>query len=215
MSTTQYDDAEVPLSAPLLKMAIKKNWVGKDSNITCPYLANSTDGISPFLVLDLTEYQVASINEDYEALNRASYFTLQDIKILKNIMTPEIPDTADGFMLILKRYANLNFALLSETRPLFRALVKVIDSIKAFSRVACDVINFNTKVSIIWIILLQIRKFSMGDTTILAEFSTMQTNLSSKKWIIIHVGVPIEILFTTQRKRTRYFDPVTDPIPKE
>ena len=51
MSTTQYDDAEVPLSAPLLKMAIKKNWVGKDSNITCPYLSNSTGEISSAIQL--------------------------------------------------------------------------------------------------------------------------------------------------------------------
>ena len=47
-------------------------------------------------------------------------------------MTPETPDTADGFMLLLKRYTNLNFALLSETRPLFWAIVKIIDPIKAF-----------------------------------------------------------------------------------
>ena len=46
--------------------------------------------------------------------------------------TPEIPDTAYGFMLLLKRYANLNVALLLETIPLFRDLVKVIDFIKDF-----------------------------------------------------------------------------------
>ena len=68
MSTTHYDDAEVPLSPPLLKMDMKQNWVVKDSNITIPLLVNSTNGISPFLILDLTEYQVASINEDNEAL---------------------------------------------------------------------------------------------------------------------------------------------------
>ena len=53
MSTTKYNDAEVPLLAPILKMAIKRNWVIKDSNITCPSVVNATDGISPFLVLDL------------------------------------------------------------------------------------------------------------------------------------------------------------------
>ena len=36
MNTTNYDDAEVPLSILQLNMAIKRNWVGKDNNITRP-----------------------------------------------------------------------------------------------------------------------------------------------------------------------------------
>ena len=63
MSTTHYDDPEVPLLSPLLKMTIKQNWVGKDRNTTRPLLVNSTNGLSPFLVLDLTEDQVTPINE--------------------------------------------------------------------------------------------------------------------------------------------------------
>ena len=54
MTITNYNDAEVPLSAPLLNMDIEQNWVGKYSNITHSLIANATDGISPFLVLDLT-----------------------------------------------------------------------------------------------------------------------------------------------------------------
>ena len=83
MSTTHYDDIWVPLSPPLLKMDIKRNWMGKDSNITRPTLVNSTDGPYPFLVMDLTEDQVTSINEDDESLIRAYYVTLQNIKNLK------------------------------------------------------------------------------------------------------------------------------------
>ena len=85
MTTTHYDDAEIPLSAPQYKTDTNRNWVGKYSNINLPSLINATNGISPFLVLDLTEYQVASTNKDNDALTRASYVTLQDIKILKNV----------------------------------------------------------------------------------------------------------------------------------
>ena len=83
ITTTHYDDAEVPLSAPLLKIDIKQNFVGKDTNITCPSLVNSAKGLFPFLFLDLKEYQVASINKDVYALTRASCVTLQYINILK------------------------------------------------------------------------------------------------------------------------------------
>ena len=69
-------------------------------------------------------------------------------------MNPEIPDTADGFMLLLKWYANLNFAKFSETIPLLWPLFKIISSIKAFSWVARYSMTFKTKASIIWIILL-------------------------------------------------------------
>ena len=83
MNTKNYHYAEVPISAPLLKMAIKWNWLGKYNNITRPLLVNATVSLSPFLVLDLMEDQVVSINEDDDALEWASYITLQDIKHLK------------------------------------------------------------------------------------------------------------------------------------
>ena len=130
-------------------------------------------------------------------------------------MTPEVLDTSDEFVFILKWYANLNFALFSDTLALFRSLVKVIHSIKAFSWVDRNSMTLKTKASIIWIILLQSRKFYVADTTILAELFTMHTNLSSKKCLIIHVEVLTELLRTTQRKRTRYFYLVTDSIPKK
>ena len=99
MSTTLYDDAEVPISPPPLNMAIKRNWMGKDSNITRPLFVNAIYGLSPFLILDMTEDQVSPINEDYEALTRESYVTVEDINSFKNLMTPDIPDTAVGYMM--------------------------------------------------------------------------------------------------------------------
>ena len=77
----EHRDYNTLISAPLIKMSIKRNWVGKNSNITRPLLVNATDGLSPFLDLVLTEDQVASINEDDESLERALYVTLQDIII--------------------------------------------------------------------------------------------------------------------------------------
>ena len=54
----------------------------------------------------------------------------------------------------------------------------------------------------------------MVDTTIIAEFSMMHTNLFSKKCLIIHVEVHIKLLENTQRKRTRDLDSSTEKIPK-
>jgi hypothetical protein len=60
------------------------------------------DGLSPFLVLNMTEDQVAQINVEDDALSWASYVTLQDIKNLKKPITPEIQKLVDNFMLLLK-----------------------------------------------------------------------------------------------------------------
>ena len=57
-------------------------------------------------------------------------------------------------------------------------------------------------------------KFPMGNTSSLAELSTMHTNLSSKQCLIIHAEVPINLLGTTERKRTIDFDSGTGPITK-
>ena len=185
-------------------MALKRNWVGRDSNISRPSILNATDGLSPFLVIDMTEDQVAEINEDDDALSRASYVTLQDIKTLKKQITPKIPQEGDQFMLLLKRYANLLFALFSELSPMFRAVVTIITALKSFSRQARETMSKRTKASILWIILLQKRQFAIGDTTILAQFSTMQANLAAKNELIVHVEVPSELIEPAHKKKRKH-----------
>ena len=36
MANIYYDDADVPLTAPLLKMIMKRSWNGRDGNVTRP-----------------------------------------------------------------------------------------------------------------------------------------------------------------------------------
>jgi hypothetical protein len=128
---------------------------------------------------------------------------LQDIKNLKKQLTPEIPESADQFMLLLKRYANLLFALFQENSPLFLAMKTIITALKAFSRPARESMSKRTKASILWIILLQSRQFAIGETNILAEFSTMQANLSAKNGLISHAEVPIELVETVNKKKRK------------
>ena len=51
MSNEFYDDAEVPLTANILKMALKRSWTGKDGNIMRPSLINAIEGLSPFAIV--------------------------------------------------------------------------------------------------------------------------------------------------------------------
>ena len=194
MVTYKYDDAEIPITSTLLKNINKRNWLGKDGNIKRPSLINACEGISPFVVLDLDEDEVAKINETEDALTRASTVTIQDITNLKKKQTPKIPASAEDFMLLLKRFANLLVALFSEDCPFFKCIEKIIKALKEFSRLARNKMSQMTKASILWIILLQSRNFALGDDTILSEFSAMHANLSSKQGNIFHAEVPQALL---------------------
>ena len=64
MATTYYNDSKVPLTAPLLKMMVRRAWTGKDGNINRPSLLHAMDGITLFAMIDLNEDQVARINKE-------------------------------------------------------------------------------------------------------------------------------------------------------
>ena len=48
MENIYYEDADVPLTAPLLKMIMKRSCTGRDGNLTHPSLVHATEGLSPF-----------------------------------------------------------------------------------------------------------------------------------------------------------------------
>lgn len=214
MLNVKYDDAEIPVTATLLKNINKRNWLGKDGNIKRPSLLNANEGLSPFTVLDLDEDEVARINDTEDALTRASTVTMQDIANLKKKLTPKIPQTSDEFMLLLKRFANLLFALFSDDCPFFKCIEKIINALKEFSRVARDTMTTVTKASILWIILLQSRNFALGEDTILAEFTAMHANLASKQGNIFHAEVPQALISpTSSQKRKTPPQDVENPKP--
>jgi hypothetical protein len=186
MDNFYYDDAEVPLMVTLLKNINKQNWLGKDRNVKRPFLLNVTEGLSPFIVLDLDEDEFAHINYAEDAIEQASSVTLADIASFRKKVQPKVPTTADEFMLLLKRYANLLFALFSRECPLFQCVVTVINALKDYSRAARELMSTWTRASILWIILLQSRTFALGNDTILAEFATIQASLSAKVGVIHH-----------------------------
>ena len=111
IANTYFDDADVPLTYQLLKMVMKRAWTGKDGNINRPSLMHAMDGLSPFIMLDLNEYQVAVLNDEQDLLNTASLVCVTDLRGQRNKINISIPAEADKFMLMLKRYANLLYSV--------------------------------------------------------------------------------------------------------
>ena len=198
MATEYYDDAEVPLTVPLLKMVVKRAWTGKDGNITRPSLLHAMDGLTPFAMLDLNEDQVAMLNEEQDLLNSASLVSVVDLRGQRSKIKISIPVEPEEFMLMLKRYANLLFALFSDSSPMFNAMVAIISALRDLSREARRQMTLATKGSILWIILLQSRQFALGKVNLLCEFTTMHEDLRAKRASILHSEMPRELLTNSE-----------------
>ena len=61
--TTFYDNAEVSITSLLLKMVMKRTWTGKDGNVTRLSMLHAMDELSPLLMLDVSEDEVAQLND--------------------------------------------------------------------------------------------------------------------------------------------------------
>ena len=194
MGNVFYEDADVPLTSSLLKMVIKRAWTGKDGNITRPSLVHAMDGLSPFLMLDISEDEVAQLNDEEDLLASASNVSVADLRGHRSHRKISVPNDPEDFLLMLKRYANFLHATFSELCPLFLLVKEVIRSLREFSRQARRRMTVGTKGSILWIILLQSRHFALGELDVLCEFSTMHNDLQAKRAVIQHGECPAELL---------------------
>ena len=145
-----------------------------------PSLNNATEGLSPFCVLELSMDEVATINDRYDTLKKASAVTVGDVDKAKASVKASVPDTADEFITLLKQYANLLFALFLGDCPLFKCVANVVNCIRNYSLAARKAMTKASNVSILWIIILQSRKFAIGEFEILVEFTSIQALLCKK-----------------------------------
>ena len=165
-----------------------------------PSLNNATEGLSPFCVLELSMDEVATINDRYDTLKKASAVTVGDVDKAKASVKASVPDTADEFITLLKQYANLLFALFLGDCPLFKCVANVVNCIRNYSLAARKAMTKASNVSILWIIFLQSRKFAIREFEILAEFTSIQALLCKKNPIIRHVEVPDALWNKKKRK---------------
>ena len=80
------------------------------------------EGLSPFTMLDLDEDQVALLNDEEDLINSASLVRVNDLRARRKKMNISVPVDATEFLTMIKRYANLIYAIFSETCPLFKLM---------------------------------------------------------------------------------------------
>ena len=197
MTAVFFDDADIPMTAALLKVIRKRAWTGRDGNVSRPSLVNALDGLSPFAMMDMDEDAVARFNDEDALLDAASLVSVADLRSLRSRLQAVVPVEAEDFLLLLKRFANLLFALFSEQCPLFKCIREVIRAYRAYSREARKQLSQASKGAILWIVLLQARQFAMGEVNVLFEFTKMHEDLRAKKSCFHHSEMPKDLLVET------------------
>lgn len=197
LKTVCFEEAEIPITAPLLQTIRKRQWLANDPLAT---FKTAAQGLSIFAVGQLSDEEVSSINESMEALSNATQTTAKELKEASSKLTAKVPTDSHEFLELLKTFANLLFALFSSSCPLYVQIKEILRALHAYKRSAFKAIPLQTKAAILWIILLQTRHFSAGNTTLLAEFRTMKDKLVAKDMAISHAEVPSQLL-PQKRKR--------------
>ena len=200
-----FEDAEIPVTAPLLLMIRKRKWLSDDPTAT---YRTAAKGLSLFAVAPMTEDEVALINDTMEALEQATTTTAKEYKDVTRIKA-KVPEDAHDFMLLIKTFANLLYALFGSNCPLYLQVRRMIKAFTAYTRTALKALTLSTKASIMWITLLQTRHFAGGNYTTLAEFKNMMDKITAKESNITHAEVPAAFLTPPSTKRK--FDDMASP----
>ena len=192
------EDAEVPLYLPLLKTIRTRNWTAQDLGKRVA-LVNATSRLSPFAMVDLTEDNIAEMTQVSTDLANATSVLILDHKAARAKIIAETPTDAHGFLLMLKRYTNLLFALFSAQSPLYIQMYGIVKALREYSMMARENLSHKVKTSILWIILLQSRWFAqgkmVGTNACLGEFTHMVNLIKAKNCAgITHDEVPSNLL---------------------
>ena len=105
-------------------------------------------------------------------------------------MTATVLETAADFILNLRVFANLLYALFTSTCPLFKQLKDLIKALATYNPKALKQMTKKTRGSILWIITLQTRRFFRGEISIMSEFQLMKNKLTARDPLIYHAEVP-------------------------
>ena len=199
-NTSNYEDAEVPLYPTLLKTIKARDWTAADMGFTPSYL-NAAKGLSPFAMIDFTLEDIAVMTNTDNDINLATQIAPADLRAARSKVKAVVPATGDDLLLMIKRFANLIYALFTSQSPLYKELHIIIKALKSFSLNARKNLPHNVRATIMWIILLQARKFSKGqmdmedvDDKCLGEFKNLKHHLLAKSCAgLSHEDMPDEL----------------------
>jgi len=199
------EDAEVPLYPGLIKTIMKRDWTASDLGKRAA-LVNAAKGLSPFAMVDLSDEDVAEMMQDHDDMLSATHISASEVKASRARLKPATPKDAEGFLLMLKRFTNLLHMLFSSQSPFYKQMYNILRALRNYSPNARSKLSHEAKTSMLWIILLQTRRFAqgkmIGHEACLGEFTALVHAINSKNCEnISHVEVPTDLLDPSRKRK--------------
>lgn len=157
LRTVRYEDHPVKPHPAILKMITKGKFTGEGSQTATAVMT----GLTPYLLVDLTDDAVHQAQEYDTALKLATATTLADIR--KQTKVAKVPPSFIALADTLKCYANLILAIYGPFCPLLQQLTSLISSMMKMEDATKRAMDKQTIASIMWVVFLQSRRFTNGE----------------------------------------------------
>ena len=120
-------------------------------------------------MFELSEDDVAFMQQEAEDLKHASSVSASELKASRTKLAAKIPEDSEGLLLMIKQYANLLYALFSSQCPMYKQMYAIVIALREYSPNARIQLGSNAKAkaSMLWIILLQSRRFATGTWSVI------------------------------------------------
>ena len=93
-------------------------------------LVNAARVLSPFVIVDLTEEDVALMQQDREELLNASLVSTLEVKATHTKLISSTPTDSEGFMMMFKIFSKLLLALFTSSCPLYKQVYDIIKALR-------------------------------------------------------------------------------------
>ena len=146
-----YQQVDIPYTTDMLQVCVERNMDGGEGVST---YTNCTRGYSPFMMKDMTDEELSTVNEESEAVEKASTTTPSDHKKKGKA---SVPTTCEELEKVLMRHANGLHAMTLGRNTLCLDLQKLIAWFQAWPVPARNSVDQKMIASVLWAILLQTR----------------------------------------------------------
>ena len=149
-------------------------------------LHSATKGLTLFAMPPLSDAEFDCINKASQVLEVATQTTVKDVT--SNGFEAEAPSSFSALTIWIKKFNNLIFALFGENCSLFSELGEIVTYLDDYGDEVIRNTTKRTLATILWIIHLQARYFSVGKMTgpkkLLPVFTLMPNAVQTKQPVV-------------------------------
>ena len=194
-----FKEAKVQSYSQLVTMVMKRDF---EEDTSMSSRKSAAKGLTIFAVPKMSDVEFDRLNEAAEALEDATHTTVKDITSVQ--LEAQSPKTYFQLVKLIKRFANLLYALFGTSCPLFIQLESLVGYLEEYGDTAIASMSTRTMASIAWIVHLQSRYFAKGymkdPKPLRPEFTLMLSDVQTRR-SVTYGDVPTSMYQSTMDKK--------------